>query len=400
VAVKHVLLATALAIAGCASLPPCPGRGGPAWSELRSEHFDLMTDLDAADARAALRGFEELRAAVMLAAWRRAPEPPGRIVVFVLRDDAERRVFVPPRALAAFVSNLPLGQSFLVKSGNQRDDVVTESLVYAIAHRYGLQGKARWFDVGVAEYLGSLRLDDGGKLTYGEVDQRWYAAVNRGGLTSFENLWKPTDPETEWRFAATSWLVVHYLFNQEGVRFAQFQRRLIEADARAAWNEVFPELTPEKMDERLSAYLFVGGTYSAFETHVPPVAYEATVTPLGDARVHALRALLYATTPAVPREQQPALVHAEVAESLRLDDHDALAIYVQRLWLHEDERDLTVPRALVARQPENAFGWLVLAHTHKVRHEAAEAEAATRQLRALVSPETPVGLDLRVARPD
>ena len=36
------ILATAI---GCASLPPCPAKGGPAWRELTSDHFVLVPDL-------------------------------------------------------------------------------------------------------------------------------------------------------------------------------------------------------------------------------------------------------------------------------------------------------------------------------------------------------------------
>jgi len=401
VAVKPLALAFALALVCCASLPPCPARGGPAWNELQSPHFDLLTDLDIADARAALRDFEELRTAVMIAAWRRAPEPQGRIVVFVLRSDAERRVFVPNGWIGSFVRNPPLRQSFLVKSGTERDEVVTQGLVYAISDRYGLHGKARWFDVGLAEYLGTLTLDEGGKLTYGEVDPILFRALARRHIASFKDLWTEPNFATRGRVDATSWLAVHYLFNHEAARFERFQRLLIETrDARAAWTEVFPDLTPEEMDARLDHYLSLSGTYTSFETHVPPVVADASVTPIGDARVHALRALLYQTAAAVPPAEKPALVRAEVNEALRLDAYDALAVYVQRVSLHEQEDDLLLPLTLIAREPKNAIGWLLLARAHLARHEAAEAAEAWRHLDALVAPDTPVGLDLRVARPD
>lgn len=397
-----MLLATTVrAVAGCATLPPCPGHGGPAWMELRSTHIDLLTDLDPEDARAALRDFELLREAVLVAAWRRAPEPPGRIVVFVLRDDSERRVFVSGGYLAAFVWNLPLRQSFVIKSGTEHDGTVAGGVVAALGRSYGLQGKARWFDDGLASYLATLTIDDDGLLTYGQVDHNKFTAATRGGLMPFADLWKPVELETRWRFHATSWLAVHYLFNHEPERFARFQRLLIDTkDARAAWREAFADLPDEELDARMFRYAFRGGTFDAFKTQLPSKQYTVTELPVGDARVHAFRALLYATSGAVPDEQRAGLVRAEVNEALRVDPRDIVAVYVQRLFLHEREDDLTVPQQLSAAFPDNPMAWLLLAHAHQVRHESDLAREAMLPLRANAAPETPVGIDVRIARPD
>ena len=235
-----------LATSACATLPPCPARGGPAWTEWTSAHFVLMTDLDEADARAALRGFEELRAAVLVAAWRRAPEPRGRLAVVAFRSDSERRVFVRPGFVAAFIAT-KAQQGLIVKSGAERDEIVTHALVLALAYHYGLEGKAAWFDEGLARYLESLRLEPDGTLTYGDVDDVIFRNVTRGLLASFENLWEPVTPATRQSFIVTSWLAVHYLFNNEPERFLDFQRRLLlTSDARAAWRAAFPGSRPAR----------------------------------------------------------------------------------------------------------------------------------------------------------
>lgn len=42
----------AVAAAACgAAVPPVPGKGGPAWTELTSEHFTVWTDGDRAEVR-------------------------------------------------------------------------------------------------------------------------------------------------------------------------------------------------------------------------------------------------------------------------------------------------------------------------------------------------------------
>jgi hypothetical protein len=383
----------------CASLPPCPARGGPTWHELRTAHFSLWTDLELEDAQEALRGLERLRSAVLVAAWRRAPEPPGPIVVFLLRTGAERRVFVPNHYVGSFIRSLPLHQSFLVISGSEPDPTLTQGLVYAMSHLYGLSGKARWFDEGLAQYLATLTIDDD-NLTYGQVDEKLFRSLLRGRMTSFENLWKPFDRESEARFYATSWIAVHYLFNHEAERFATFQRLLIETkDAEVAWRGAFPDVTADAMDERLAAYVFRGGAYAAFETRLPPATVEPTVLPLTDARVHALRALLYATMPE-PAETRTAAARAELAEALRIDPREPLAHYVQRLHLHEHEDDLSVPKELIARDPHSPFGWFLLTHARFIRHETTEANEALEQLLDLAEPAARVGIDVRIARPD
>ena len=133
---------------GCATVPPCPARGGPAWTQWESDHFVVLTDLGAEDALEVVRGFEDMRQAVLLAAWRRAPEPRGRLGVVVFRDDSELRAFLPSRMIGAFITvgGGPMRQSFIVKGGAGRDDVVTHELVHALALSYGLLNKVEWID--------------------------------------------------------------------------------------------------------------------------------------------------------------------------------------------------------------------------------------------------------------
>jgi hypothetical protein len=142
----------AIAAASCATLPPCPSRGGPAWTEWTSPHVVLLTDLDEGKARLALRDFEELRRAVLAAAWRRAPEPHGRITAVLLRSKSELQGFVPHFDADVVLS--PSHQAFIVMSGAERDQTVTDPIVRLLSDHYGLLGRVPWFDEGLARYLG------------------------------------------------------------------------------------------------------------------------------------------------------------------------------------------------------------------------------------------------------
>lgn len=403
---RHALLVLATALAaGCATLPPCPAHGGPAWTQWESAHFVLLTDLNATEAREAVRGLEQARTAVLAAAWRRAPEPPGRLTAVVFRSDAERRAFVSPRLLGAFVSHGPLRQSYIVKSGAARDDVATHELAHAYSRRYGLLDKAEWLDEGLARYLEGLRLDDDGTLTYGQVDAWLFRAVQRGRLTAFENLWRAPSPEQSASFTATSWLTVHYLFNNEPERFADFQRRLIaNVPGRQAWREAFPDVSDDQMDARLGTYVFREGKFTTFQLRLPPPPDQVVATPLADAQVHALRALLFATAGDVrtadERTAAEKKVRAEVAEALRLNPLEPSAIYLKRVWLREDTLDIEVPKKLIARQPTDPTGWLLLALARQERGEREEALEAIEELTPLLGGSPTGDLELRVARPD
>jgi hypothetical protein len=387
----------ALLAPACATLPACPAKGGPTWSEWAGPHILLLTDLDDGDAREALRGLEQVRAGVLAAAWRRAPEPRGRLTVVAFRSSGERLTFVPAGFTASFIAKGH--EAFIVKSGAERDDVAADILARALAYHYGLLGKAPWFDEGLARYLESLHVEDDGVVAYGGMVPSLLDSVHSGRLTAFENLWAPVTPETRQRFIATSWLAVHYLFNHEPERFLAFQLGLATTnDPRAAWRAAFPDLTSEVMDERLTAYAFRAGTFTTFKVRVEAPPYEPRRRPLADAQVHALRALLFATILDAPRTE---LAREELGEALRLDPLDVTAAFVGRVVLEGDERDVELPKRLVDRYPDDPMAWLLLARSRAARSERDEARESWEEVRRLGgAPDGPVAVELRLARPD
>ena len=63
------------ALAGCATLPACPAKGGPIWREATTAHFRLRSDLDEGDARETIRRLEEIRASMLAMVWPGAAFP-------------------------------------------------------------------------------------------------------------------------------------------------------------------------------------------------------------------------------------------------------------------------------------------------------------------------------------
>src|SRR5262245_24202764 len=75
-------------VAGCAAtLPAVPGKGGPPWLELTSEHFTVLTDADQFTASGLMRQLEQVHQVLVGVAFPAAAR--GRILVFALRDDEE-----------------------------------------------------------------------------------------------------------------------------------------------------------------------------------------------------------------------------------------------------------------------------------------------------------------------
>src|SRR3954447_23799203 len=124
------------AIAGCATVPAWPAKGGPIWREAISTHFRLRSDLDEDDARETIRRLEEIRASMLALVWPGAPDPPIRTEVVVLRASTELMVFVrdphdPPLIAGLRAERSPLPASLLFAGTDLR---TMSTLVHELAH--------------------------------------------------------------------------------------------------------------------------------------------------------------------------------------------------------------------------------------------------------------------------
>src|SRR5438093_1204566 len=86
--------------------------GQPLWFQVESEHFQLRAATDEPTARAASLKLERVYQALRTASWHTASEPPGKVQVILLEDDASMRRFFP-RGFAGFTARDSLGH-FLV----------------------------------------------------------------------------------------------------------------------------------------------------------------------------------------------------------------------------------------------------------------------------------------------
>ena len=114
---------------------------------------------------------------------------------------------------------------------------------------------------------------------------------------------------------------------------------------------------------------------------------------MGDAEVHATRALLYLSVPAgsgPPLEARRAAAQAEVAEALRRDPADAAALSLA-VWLAPEAERPERARASARAHRDSWRAWFVVARVLQGGPERVEREAALRRALAL-SPGNPAVL--------
>lgn len=374
--------------AGCTHLPACPGRGGPRWSEWSSPHFRLLTDVeDDVEAETLATQLEHFRAAIMAAAWREVPEGGEPIEVAILGSTSEVDAFLPPQVEGLFINYLGTGIMLAPATTQiEREKVLKHEIVHALMWQLGLDRNAPlWFKEGMAMYLAMTTFEESSvEVTFGAPDLDALRLVGRRGLYLWRDLWTvpPTSNEHA-RLEATSWLFVHYLFNHERERFQRFQAGLAgTTDARLLWNQIFPDLaTPEAFARTLGRYL-QGGAYVTYKARIPRPHFSFGTRAVPDAEVHALRALLCWTAKA-HNDDAPALLHWELAQSLRQEPLNLRARVVERLLMGENVADMATAEALTSKYPQAWQAWLVLAAAHDSRREDKEFGEALERARAL-----------------
>jgi hypothetical protein len=329
--------------------------------------------------------FEEFRLALLAAAWRGGREPAELIDVVVLKDDSELGVFAP-ESVAGFVAAQPAGSPVIVTYAGvvlMEDAMLKHELAHALAHQMGISRNApAWFNEGLADYLSAVRYTAGGsRVRFGEPAPQRERDIVSHGLMRFEQLWKVQPLQLSDRFYATSWLLVHYLFNHESKRFEAFQRTLgSEGDGRRAWESAFPDLDGARVDAALVGYLN-SGRFSTYESIRPKPRFSIVSQAIRDSEVHGLRSLLYATGPQVAGEWRT-LARAEVGRALREDPLDLRALVVERVHLNERRADLHTARRLVERHPDRADAWMLLVLAHQTLGQNDAAAAVLAEARA------------------
>lgn len=365
----------ALATACGPRLPDLPSAGGPPWRELGSMHFTMWTDAPVDEAREMLQRMEWLRSVIYGAVFPDLPAG-GKTFVVVLRDAREASVFVPPyhTAYATAGPGNPVREPMIVMPSDPHGDslLVTHELSHAISYN-AVHDQPRWFAEGLATYFETIDLDMAkGTADVGSLRPEVKRGLEQHGLVPAARMFacarlSCTD---DFSFYITAWAMFAYLRTEHPKELAAFEHLLGEEPASKAWREVFPDLDAAKLDMELRQFLVNGGLDIAHYT-IEKRTWPIAVRVLGDADVHALRALLLHN-----RDRTAPAVATEVDAALALDPTNVLA-QVMYLFVHHQVRSIEEARALTAAHPTDLLAWTVLASASDrgAEHEAAVAKA-------------------------
>lgn len=381
-----VLFAWVVMAMGCASLPPCPHRGGSPWREYATAHFDVRTDLDPDDAEKVVRNLEETRATMLAIAWHGGEEPRDRTQVIVLASHSALEVFTG-MADGMFVRRPPFSSTLLFAGQNF---FTLPTLRHELAHdlgRWFLPIQPAWFSEGTAAYLETARYDADLRRGYmGEVPAWRIKGIWHGGIFDCDRLLEgpvPDDPLQAARFEDSSWLLFHYLINNRSEAFGRYQRRLgaLEPSPRA-WKAEFPDLDPVTLETTLMTYSMSGRFNVGYRT-IAPWERDVRIRQVSDAEVHGLRAYLYSFFRAPGGTPDERAAAAELEEAFHEGDPPlealALAFYVRGGW-HGGTRAALAAQAVDAR-PDSPLAWLMMADTKYIadpEHRSALLQGLAR----------------------
>lgn len=346
-------LVLVLALAACGpAIPPLPGQGGPVWRELTSEHFTLWTDGSPQAARDLMRKMEDLRHAVIGIAFHGGGA--GRVLVIALRDEDEMRAFMPGdfKAIASDPDS-NIHQPLIMLPIDTYDEVVAHELTHTISQTV-IRDQPRWFAEGLAKYFETIAIDrEHGTVDLGRAPTYRGEPMVMSRLMSFREMvaCKPLSCADR-HFYAAAWALFTYLMNERRADVTSYLALVPHSD--------LDELHAEVMRWLLH------GSHVVLHYTVRFPSYPVSERELGDADVHAARALLR-----LEFQEQRDRARVEVDAALAIDPTHALATFL-KLRLGGTITP-EVARAVAKAHPDDWRAWLLVARALPQGDEARAA---------------------------
>jgi hypothetical protein len=366
-----------LLLFACSGAPKLPSEGGDPWVELTSEHFVMWTDATPDRARELVNSMEERRQIVARAMNSASTKTRAFVVAF--RNDGELHTYVKWFYGKAF-SWTPLLEPMIVVSalGNDdRDNIFTHELTHLISYSI-IHHQPHWLAEGIATFFGSAT-EHGGHVEVGKPRKDLGALVAKRQLTSAAAMLAcDSDACIDTPFYATAWALFAFLLNKHPDQLGQYLARLNELPARRrdeAWHDAFPDLTPDKLDHELAAWLAFG------DIRLPQFDIELrkdwpiTVRALSDAEVRALGALADAVL--AGRKDAAA---KEIAAAITAEPTNVSARLIQ--FALDKQITAADARATAAAHPDDWRSWYLVAHATQPGQESADARAKACELAA------------------
>jgi tetratricopeptide (TPR) repeat protein len=214
-----------LLLCAAASLPVARARSDePHWIRISSSHFSVVTDADLDKGRDALVRFEQMRAAYGQLLARNRISMPEPVDIVALRSDEEYSKVVPNRQGQTIAAGFFLPGDdryyFVLNLSNKESWLAISQDFARIFLNYNYPPTQPWFDEGFAEYFASLRLDnkqgqiggDPGSFTDLLSAQAWLPLPDL--FATRREISASQESSHHTLFYAQSWIVMHYLLNQ------------------------------------------------------------------------------------------------------------------------------------------------------------------------------------------
>ena len=233
------------------------------WREVRSPHFNVVTDGSSKDGRAVANDFEEMRHVFAVRFKNDNVETGAPLTILAIRDENNLKQmganFYKDRDRIAGEFFPRWERQFalvrLDSFGDRNEVVIFHEYTHAVMHA-NLHWMATWLDEGLAEFYAYTRFQNdriyvgAPSVRLGQMGQNMPIPMEK--MLTVTNATYASDPEMADRFYAESWAVVHFLiFSKdmgEGAKLAQFL-----------------QLTESGMDQT-KAFLQVFGSFKAFDT--------------------------------------------------------------------------------------------------------------------------------------
>jgi len=399
-----VVVGIALGVAcGAAALPAVPGKGGPAWIELSSEHFTMWTDAKPDRARQLLRQIERFRRVIAGIAFPGIPAS-ARGMIVALRDDSELSVFSPTGENRAFATTrLPaLWQPAIVMSAFSNTDRNDVTAAHELAHLVSfaaIRYQPRWLAEGLAQFFETVGLDaDAATIEVGGTswgrDRRLPSPASVASLFA----WRGIQPGAEERrLYVTAWGLVTFLLNTHGEEFLHYLElldRVAEVPAAqqdaavvAAWRAAFPSLPEAEVDAVFRPWL-TAGRHVVTTIRVRPQDEPIAERSLPEGDVYALYAIAHRADAERPKSQ------AEIAAALAADPTNILA-HALAVLRGTPQLTAEVGRAIARTHPGDCRAWWLASLALPDPADRAERDAANRKACVLAARDAVQGAPLR-----
>jgi hypothetical protein len=377
------LVSCSLAAMSCASLPPVPGGGGPRWLQLYAHNSVLISDAAEPAAQQESALIERQRSGLCQVAFSCDEAPRQKLRVIALHDASHFELLYGSEASGAFSPELLYEPQLVLPTGLSPAGTaqLSRALTMLLAQQT-LGPVPAWLRSGLVSYFETAHFDAAGAFVIGDAVRRHVERLAAQPRTAAEVLLtQPPSAADDQGFAASAWLLVHFLLSERRADFIAFLSSIASGQALgAAFHEAYPDLAPELLDALLDRYQRAG-SYLTQSKRVDLQPTAAEVVPLSDADVYSLRAEIAATCSpcdAAQRERSQQLI----GQALQ-----AQPGHVRATLLRAQAADAP---SLLSAHPESWLAWVNAGYVSPERACSAEL----RDHLQAIAPTNPHGLSL------